>query len=264
MSQVIAACKPARWIVWLAVAAALLLPAATAHADVGPKPTMSFKLVYQIAPVTIVGGQQIECQDSACTDSHPLQQRGPQRFECQSDSCFSLAYGYAPYHKLLIQFADRTRESNVFQMSGFSGEFTVTVREQDLLVKQTYTPASILDPTRVLLYFPLALFITLVVESAVALIYLSMRKLPLRILLWVLVANVVSLPVVWFVIPLFGLEPLPTTILSEIFAVVFEALLIFLLSRKRISFGATVILSLLMNAASFILGLCASSVLGLG
>ncbi len=253
-----------RWLALWAALAGLLLFVPTARADVGPKPTMNFAIVYQIAPVPILSGQQIECQDAACANGHPLETHGPQRFECQADSCFSLAYGYAPFHKLVIQFADRTRESNVFQMIGFNGDFTLTVREQDLVVRQMYSPATLFDPAQGLLYIPIALFVTLVIELAVALIYLSVRKLPRRILLWVVVANLVSLPIVWFVIPLFGLDPLPTTALSELFAVVLDALLIFWLSRNKLSLGATIILSLLMNGASFLLGVCATSTLGLG
>ena len=256
--------KPVRWILSLAIVGALILVAAPAYADVGPKPTMNFIFVYQIAPVAIVGGEQIECQDVACTTNHPLQELGPQRFVCQSGGCSSMAYGYSPYHKLVIRFADRTRESNIFQMSGFSGDFAVTVHEQDLSVRQTYTAASIFDPVRVILFFPIALVSTVFVELVVALIYLLVRKLPLRILLWVLVGNLLSVPVVWFVIPFLGLEPTPTTLLSELFAVVFEALFIYLFSRKRVSLSGIVILSLIMNAASYLIGLFASIVFKLG
>jgi hypothetical protein len=256
--------KPVRWILPLAIVGALMLVVAPAYADVGPKPTMNFIFAYQIAPVAIVGGEQMECQDQACTTSHPLQELGPQRFVCQSGGCSSMAYGYSPYHKLVIQFADRTRESNIFKMSGFSGDFAVTVHAQDLSVRQTFTSTSIFDPVRVVLFFPIALVSTVLIELVVALVYLLVRKLPLQILLWVLVGNLLSVPVVWFVIPFLGLEPTPTTLLSELFAVVFEALFVYWLSRKRISLGGIAILSLLMNAASYLIGLLASIVFKLG
>jgi hypothetical protein len=40
---------------------------------------------------------------------------GAQRFECQSDTCYSTGYSYAPYHRLVIEFSDGvTRASNTF------------------------------------------------------------------------------------------------------------------------------------------------------
>src|SRR5512146_1747359 len=69
-----------------------LLAATTAFADVGPKPTMQFKFVFQIAPVALVSGQQIECSDAGCSDAHPLAELGPQRFTCApgTPECSSL------------------------------------------------------------------------------------------------------------------------------------------------------------------------------
>ncbi len=253
--------SPARWMVLLGALLTLAFFAFPAYADVGPKPTMHFYFAYQIAHVSIVGGQQIECEDAACASGRPLQQLGPQGFRCYQDECSSLAYGYRSFHKLVVQFSDRTRESNVFQMSGFSGDFVVTVREQDVQVRQAYSPASIFEPTRVVFQFPIALSFTLVIELAVAFIYLRLRNLPLRILIRVFVANLISVPVVWFVIPLFGLEPTATTILSELFAVVFEALFIYLLTRNRISLRDPFALSLIMNAVSFLIGLAVSGLL---
>ncbi len=112
----------------------VLLTATTAFADIGPKPTMQFKLVFQIPPVALIGGQQIECSDAACSDAHPLAQLGPQRVTCSpsTNECSSMAYGYSRYHKLVLQFADRTRESNVFESSG--GAYTITVRDADLSI----------------------------------------------------------------------------------------------------------------------------------
>jgi hypothetical protein len=106
--------------------------------------------------------------------------------------------------------------------------------------------------------FGAAVVLTLIIELAAAAIYLARLKL-LGGLVWVLVANLVSLPIVWFVLPSFyflpGLPLLVSIAAAEVFAVMFEAILLYAAMRKRgLTLGHSVTLSLLMNAASFAVG----------
>jgi hypothetical protein len=124
-----------------------LLPAQAALADTGPKPTMDFQFKYESAEEhpTIVSGILYECQQSDCSDAAPLQQLGPQGFRCDTEGCSATAYGFAPYHKLEIEFSDeQTRQSDIFQTAGFDSKYTVTVRPNDLLVESEFSPAGFL------------------------------------------------------------------------------------------------------------------------
>jgi hypothetical protein len=118
--------------------AALLQPVHAVRADAGPKPTMKFTFVYETAsPLTIVSGEQLECEAATCDDAQPLEELGPQRFTCTGDSCSSMAYGYSDYHRLRIRFSDGvTRESNVFTKKFYLANYRVTVREDDLWVEE--------------------------------------------------------------------------------------------------------------------------------
>jgi hypothetical protein len=116
----------------------LLLSAGVALADTGPKPTMEFIFHQEegAQPLTITSGTLYECQQADCKDAAPLQERGPQRFTCEPNSCSALAYGFAPYHKLRIQFSDgKARDSNIFATAGFDAKYTVTIRVDDLVVE---------------------------------------------------------------------------------------------------------------------------------
>lgn len=230
---------------------ALLLPTTPAHADMGPKPTMDFTFDYQISPVSILGGELLQCEDAARAASSPLKALGPQRFECTAKACSSTAYGYTDYQKLRLTFADKTRESNVFRKKGFSARHVVTVNQDGLSVREVFTLSSF-SPYQTL-GFCLALPITLIVELAVAAIYLARIKM-LRSLVWVAAANGLSLPVVWFIFPLLGLNSIVLIALAELFAVVFEAFFLHITGRRRgMSLRRAATLSLLMNAASFAL-----------
>jgi len=126
----------------------LVLPARVVFADTGPKPTMEFNFKnLSDGEVTIISGMMYECDQSDCSDAAPLEELGPQRFTCDEFSCRALAYGFAPYHKLEIEFSDEvTRESNIFETAGFDSRYTVTVQPDDLLVEAELS-LGILPPT---------------------------------------------------------------------------------------------------------------------
>jgi hypothetical protein len=128
---------------------ASVLPVQIALADTGPKPTMDFQFKYESTEEhpTIVSGILYECQQADCSDAAPLQQLGPQGFRCDSEGCSATAYGFAPYHKLEIEFSDeQIRQSNIFQTAGFDSKYTVTVRLDDLLVESEFSPTGFLPP----------------------------------------------------------------------------------------------------------------------
>lgn len=118
------------------------LPVQTVLADTGPKPQMEFHFQYESAEdhPTIVSGIMYECQQADCSDAAPLEQLGPQGFRCDSEGCSATAYGFAPYHKLEIEFSDEeTRQSNIFETAGFNSVYKVTVHQNDLLVESEFS-----------------------------------------------------------------------------------------------------------------------------
>ena len=122
--------------------AQILLPAQIVFADTGPKPTMEFAFMQESAgeQPAIKSGTLYECEQADCSDATPLQEVGPQRFTCEANSCYALAYGFAPYHRLEIEFSDgKTRQSNIFQTAGFDSSYTVTIRPNDLFVKAQFS-----------------------------------------------------------------------------------------------------------------------------
>lgn len=122
----------------LLLAVLLFLPSHTALADTGPKPSMDFTFTGE--PVTIVSGILYECEQADCSDAAPLGEFGPQRFYCDAESCGAVAYGFSPYHKIEIEFSDgQTRQSNIFETAGFDSKYTVTVRQEDLLVEAQFS-----------------------------------------------------------------------------------------------------------------------------
>lgn len=111
-------------------------------ADIGPKPEMEFEFQQEMVgdQLTIVSGILYECEQPDCSDASPLEELGPQRFSCDATSCYAMAYGFSPYHRLEIQFSDGiTRQSNIFETAGFESKYTVTVHPGDLLVEAQFS-----------------------------------------------------------------------------------------------------------------------------
>lgn len=114
-----------------------------ALADTGPKPTMDFQFRQEMTgevPVAITAGILYECDQPDCSDAAPIEELGPQGFRCAVNSCSAIAYGFAPYHRIEIEFSDgKTRQSNVFETAGFESKYLVTIRPQDLLVETRFS-----------------------------------------------------------------------------------------------------------------------------
>jgi hypothetical protein len=120
----------------------LLFPVRGALADTGPKPSMDFEFQQEMTeepPVTITSGILYECDQPDCSDAMPLEEGGPQGFRCEVNSCSAIAYGFARYHRIEIEFSDgKTRQSNVFETAGFDSKYRVTIRPNDLLVEARF------------------------------------------------------------------------------------------------------------------------------
>lgn len=236
----------------------LLLALPMAFADLGPKPTMDFSLSYNTsATISIVGGEQYQCSDRACSDMDPLGQKGPQRFGCNDDNeCHSLAYGYDNYQKLVIEFSDgKTRESNAFPSN--SGSYKVVVNEDGMIVTSLGILPVIDDVTGIMslvIAILVALVITLIIELILSYLYLSFKKIkkPKDILPSVAIANIISVPILWIVVSAF--LGLASFVIMEILVVIFEAYLIHMMNKKKIKLKDSFIMSIAMNIASIIIG----------
>jgi hypothetical protein len=241
------------------VAIFILLFIPVAIADLGPKPSMMFNFEYKIPVVRIISGTQFECNDSLCTNSTPLGDYGPQGFRCNGDRCSSMAYGYkSNYHKLIIDFSDKRRESNIFSSSAFDAQFNVNVLEDSLLVTESLNSAKL----HTIKLFFIALILTISLELITALIYFSLAKIAKRNLWAIVIVNLITLPIIW--VSLFFIQdlgPIVSLILFPILyiffsivAIVAEGILIYIFTKHEVSIGHSFAVSAIMNLVSLIVG----------
>lgn len=119
----------------LVTAFGIMVLAFSAHADIGPKPAMSFHLVRAGKRISIVRGTLYQCDRPDCRDAAPLRTLGPQHFSCAQTDCDATAYGFAEYSLLELALADGRRlRSRPFAAGGMDSHFDVVVRGRHLAV----------------------------------------------------------------------------------------------------------------------------------
>lgn len=98
-----------------------------------------------------------------------------------------------------------------------------------------------------------AFIVTIVLELAVALIFVGLKKIPKRILMAVVVGDIISIPAAWIIAA--SLLPRGFGIfVAEAFAVLFEAVVIKLFSGHRLTWKMSLLVSFMINLTSFIAG----------
>lgn len=202
--------------------------------------------------------------DPTCAEMWLLPEVPGQRLECEADTCAVALLTATEYYRLEAVFPDRVRSSEPFEKIGFYTTFRVFVlqdalevvleeaAEQFFLQEETL-PSS--GPLRVPLELTgFALLGTLLIETVVGAIYLWRTRRSWIIVLWIILVNLLTVPVVWLVVPVLPL-PLPVLIFLPLVVVILvEAAILALLAPRRLRLRGAMALSLLMNLASFIIG----------
>jgi hypothetical protein len=262
----------------LVVAACLWLPPA-AWADTGPKPSADIKVTYQGGPVPggICYARMLDCAqtqsipDTRCTfaDAEACQRLAAVEVPDESQSCTwrpaPMAWGgdckdglchfsyFLPQRFRLAVYVPEGGQiyvSNSIARPNFNSTFQADLRPDGTArIVETTSPLH----QGQLASFLIALLISLPLELLVAWLFVRRNPRRRRVLLAVLAANLLSLPVVWFIFSRLS-EPLLIVGGGELFAVLFEAGFIYLLTRPALSVARSLVLSLVANATSFLIG----------
>ncbi len=235
----------------------LLCAFAPLWANVSPKPEMEFSFIYntQNKPlIDAVHSEQIQCADNQCLQSAPLGHYGIQKLYCGPGACFSVAYEYDNFQKLIISFADGSkRESNIFPAPDtLRSRFNVFVNENGLTVEQTEAAPGTASWARTDAWISLLIILTLEILAAAA--YLVYTQKSFKILYSVALANILSTAAAWLIFVQFIKE----TALLWLFCLLAEAAIIRLMNPRKMPMTDALTLSAVMNVTSYSLGVIIS------
>jgi hypothetical protein len=165
---------------------------------------------------------------------------------------------------LYLPALGETFVTNEFNQSSFTTEYyaelysngSATISSGPIYSNTTTTilqPPIPVPPITYIL-FVLALLLTLAIELTAAFLYLRAARIKKkrRILATVIAANIISVPVLWFLFIYF--LAFTGFVLGEIFAILFEGAFVYFFNKKWIRLKSAMIMSLIMNLTSLILG----------
>lgn len=229
-------------------------------ADVSPKPEMDFSFIYETENKPLIDpahSEQIQCKDNQCLESKPLGHYGIQKLYCSAGKCFSVAYEYTDFQKLVISFADGSvRQSNIFiAPRKLRARFNVHVHEKALTVEPTDLIPDASGWTRRDAW--VSMLIILILELVAAAAYAVYTKKSFRILYSVAVANLITTAVSWFYLAWY----VPESTILWLFCLGAETLMIRYMNLKQLSLGQAFMLGLVINVTSYSLGMMLSFIL---
>jgi hypothetical protein len=175
---------------------------------------------------------------------------------CESGWC-DLYYFPTTSFKLAFYLPslNKTFVTNETNQSSFGTTYDVSLYQNGSATITAFSiPTPPPTPQTYIVLFAAALVLTVAIEVATAFLYLRFVKIKkkARILVAVIVANIISVPVLWFIFVYF-LGALGF-ILGELFAFLFEGGFVYYFNKKAIKLKSSMIMSLIMNITSLVLG----------
>ncbi|MGB2579798.1 hypothetical protein AAIR98_001717 [Elusimicrobium simillimum] len=238
----------------------LMTAAVCAHADFSPKPEIDFIFTnknsekLQIVPEY---SELIVCADALCDKSEPLGHYGMQKLYCDRDTCHAVTYDFKPYAKLFVMFSDGVqRESNVFKVhEKIFSKYTVDINGDDLKISFKESSNTVSEMLKLDTIF--SVVSSFILEILAALAFLAVMKKPFSIMKAVVIANILTLPATWFLLPRYIAQSYIIWILTFLI----EVGLIYLLNKRRINLHDSVLLALVTNISSYSFGMMLSFVM---
>jgi len=248
-----------------------------AFADIGPKPTMSLTWdlsQWESAP-TIEQVNLYACGDDAsCTDPQLVEEMAAQRMTCDERGCFAMLYSSDGFWQLEMDVNGVTLVSAPFEKMYYDSDHTIIIHPDRLEVvtvepplpvadvEQRQTPASKrFDVLLGSLVFALAA--TLISELIVAWIYLARTNRSRRLLALTVLGNIITVPIIWLVVPRLIGQYLFALFLQFLTAFVLEALIYGLFGGASMRWKGSIALSLWANLCSELLGFVLFFALGM-
>lgn len=239
-----------------------------ASADLGPKPRMEFTFVDVPSGLSVEREELIQCHDPLCLSGEPLADVGPQGFGCYTGvgewRCSAQAYGFAPYQRVVLHLSDgRKIESNIFRYGrGLGSEYSISFASDSRLLVTGKELPLMGDGGVLYTDFLISFLITVVLELAVAAVYVFTRHRSRRLLLGVLIGNFVSLPIFWYAAERYVFRGW-TYLAAEAAIILFETAVLKLTAGKDMSWKQLLGLSFAANTTSFVIGNIILFVVGL-
>jgi len=252
------------------------------HGDIGPKPTIDIDFTYNDEKITddVFYADLLECVNGLVLRHNieeVIEQLDVSIFDEEKNCTWcpsSLTWGgecsdskchfnyFLPENFRLIVYVpsmDKVFISDEIERENFYSTYSANLLEDGSIEISETTNFFLTDSWEPIRNFTLALALTLIFEIITLLLIITIKKGEYRdkrskLYLTVTGVNFISLPIIWFVITLTGLELLYIVVIGEVFAVVFEGLFIYYFNKDFLKLTTSMLLSLILNIVSLFIG----------
>lgn len=259
-----------------------VLIASMAFADIGPKPTALFEVTYNGQSVSDESfrAKMLECGDSediSIYHDYYLNETFPEQLRIEeydaskgctwipakvawggdcSDSHCHFSYFLPTDFKLAVYLPsqDKVFVSSEVHRTNFNSIFKTDLRTDGTIALTESSSIFQSDTIAMLLGFSVVMIANLALELITAFAIVSVFKIKKTVLKAVAIANIISLPVLWLVLPALNVFSLEIFTAAELCVVVFEGWLIRAMNKKELSLKKSLALSLAMNVISVVIG----------
>lgn len=223
-------------------------------ADIAPTPQIIYNFNYLNGTNLTIdpdNSEQIQCADNQCLSAEPLGKYGIQKLYCNSDSCFAFAYAFKPYQKLVIKFSDgKKRETPIFKApTNLRNAIQINVKDDSM--EAIALPQKPAEDGFSRYYMLVSLSVTLALEIVAGIIYLISAGLPLTVLLYLVAANLISIPFTWWILS----DIVSNTAVLWTANFLFDLLFVYILGKRKISFRDALGLVFMANVTSYAFGI---------
>ena len=251
----------------------LFLSPLLVSADLAPIPEIEFNIGNIPEGERIIGAKLISCdEDKQCGENSKTREEdilwgSSTQCTLEQTKIFCIdTFSY--YQQLSIDFSGKTRKSSPFR-SGSDEVFNVLVKGDSLEVTKSSVLFSSQSPSsqspsssgELFVTLVIALIITILLEVLVAVLYQLMKKYfsysqnpPQHLIKWVILANIISLPIFWLSESFIDIDSNIYIIIGEIAVFLFEALFIVMMLKRKDLLKEILLLSLIMNLVTYLLG----------
>lgn len=238
----------------------ILTSISRAFCDAFAKPYMEFEVFdTNGSPVAIVNAIHLESPDPTFRvyDSifgykwNEWQNRG--FTNCKNNTCYTSAYHFEKYHKIILFLADDTISTPVFERPNWSNpSFKITIDGSNATVQKKYNGFII----KAIIEILIAILITLSIELLI--FKISLKQYYKRYKRHITLINIVTVCSIWMSFRIFGYFN-PWTflaiIIAEFIVLVSEILIFKSRMNHQITFKRICFTALIANFLSFLIGL---------
>jgi hypothetical protein len=204
------------------------------------------------------------CQDEDCAVKEEFWDVPGQFFECDQEGCSAVLLTGRKAWQIEVQLPDQTLTSAPFIKAGFYSHYKMVFLPDQLSVEFISASEPAVSNTTTItgpegqvyqqLDLARAILFTILVEIPLAGLFLLIFRARFLDMLWILLGNVISLVVIWFLMPLLPFTALMVTLFSLFLSILIEWAVLGWLSGERITWLKAGLISLVINLASTMVG----------